>query len=282
MGNEAPEGRLFSRLYLDPQPHLEDSARFRNRILGYFWTIYDHAELHHKLPNIVLRELGVTLPFTGNYNFTAFFQTAAIHDVLSTITLVYAYLMGRGYKISAEQWRSSIERAIAEERVSYRIDSKGGIHRSIDGEFGRNRDTAIRALQSKRYGNVSTALASAYEKLERIQQDNKGAVRDCFEAVETLAKLVCDTGTGLDANFVEKRLKPLCQKLYGTDPHATSTSTRLMSAFADWVDAAHPYRHGQKSELPVVLPDDIAIALISACAVFVRWLVDIDRYAGTL
>jgi hypothetical protein len=72
-------------------------------------------------------------------------------------------------------------------------------------------------------------------------------------------------------------MEPRVQKLYAADPVATMAGARLAQSFADWVDAAHPYRHGQKSEEPVEPPEELAVLLVSQGASFVRWLVDLDQ-----
>jgi hypothetical protein len=81
----------------------------------------------------------------------------------------------------------------------------------------------------------------------------------------------------LASNFVEKRLKPLANRAYGSDRPTASTAARMLSSFDDWVNAAHPFRHGHNTEVPVSLPDDLAVLLVSQGAGFIRWLADIDR-----
>ena len=50
----------------------------------------------------------------------------------------------------------------------------------------------------------------------------------------------------------------------------------LVDALADWINAAHFYRHGQGSEEPVQPPLELAIAMVSSGGSFLRWIADLD------
>lgn len=271
------EGKLFSRQYLDPGAATLDSVRFRTRLYGYFQR-YVQDRLHHVVESFIRSDLGVKVPNHGTGAiFSRFFDQAEMRDVLDTITIVSNVLGSAGYTREAAAWIAEVENAFRTENLSYRVDSKGGVHRTVDAEFDRNKTSAIGCLDDPRYGAVRAALQASFEKLEKSSPDGKGAARDMFEAAETLTKIMCDTGEALDTGFVEKRLKPLVQKLYGDDPRDNSTAARLLSSFSDWVNAAHPYRHGHNAEIPLSLPVDMAIMLMSEGAAFIRWLAAIDQ-----
>lgn len=274
-----PLGQLYSRLYVDAGAPAPDSVRFRTRLEAYFSTMALPPDVNHAFALTVQRELGVTVPsLMYGYDWAGFLAQAGIADVLSCITLLIQFLRSKRWA-QEKLLHHFVERALREENLHYTIDEEGGIHRAVDKEFVRNRESALKALGQTRYAAVADALNHSFEKLEQQIPDNKGAVRDCFESAETLTKLLLNTGEGLDAGFVNKRIVPLCERVYNGDAAARMTACRLAAGFADWVNAAHPFRHGQKTEEPTVLPDDLAVALISQGASFVRLLVDVDRRA---
>jgi hypothetical protein len=237
-----------------------------------------HSGLRPDVARLIRSSIGVTVPsFGAALAFGRFFEQAEMRDVLDTITIVWNALYSNGRHSTADRWAADIEHAFRTENLSYRVDAKGGVHRTVDAEFDRNKTSAIGCLDDQRYTAIRSALQAAFDKLERSSPDRKGAARDMFEAAETLTKIMCDTGESLDSTFVEKRLKPLVQKLYGDDPRENSTASRLLSSFSDWVNAAHPYRHGHNSEVPLSLPVDMAIMLMSEGAAFIRWLAAIDQ-----
>ena len=121
------------------------------------------------------------------------------------------------------------------------------------------------------------ALAKIYRYCayqERSHQEVKNKLLEfrlsSDETDELLSRLITE-------GFVNERIRPLADRIYRSDAATASTGGRMVSSFADWVQAAHPFRHGQRTEVPIVLPDDLAILLISQGASFIRWLVDFDR-----
>jgi len=229
---------------------------------------------------MLTRELGVEMPLaTSNAGKLAeFFKKAETHDVLDAVTLIYGLL--RDYFHSPDvrrECKAFVERAVKKGNLVYTVDEVCGVHPLVDREFERNIATTIAGLGTARYEAARTAFEAAEAKLEQTPADTKGAIRDTFEAAEILTKLISNSGKALTASFVTGGFQPRVQKLYGSDSVATMVGARVAQSFADWVDAAHPYQHGQKTEEPVEPPEELAILLVSQGAPFVRWLVDLDR-----
>lgn len=269
---------MYSRLYLRPDAFLKDSDRFRIRMAGYYTQFLDTTyHLTGQFAKAVQLELGVTVPMGYNgYLVSDFFRKAELRDILSAITIIFRLL-----KISSpatgNSFREFTGRAIAEEQLGFRLDSKCGVHPLIDTEFERNRIATLSGLGLPRYSAVGAAFDMAFDKLEQAPIDGKGALRDMFEATEIIFKLLTGSNASLDAGAVKKDMQSLIDKTFADEIHARSTATRLVLSFADWVNAIHPFRHGQKTEEPVTVPDDLLVLMMSQGAGFIRWLVDLDQ-----
>lgn len=280
--NNRPQGRYFSRVYLERGPALSDSPRGRTRIYGYFAHLTEQpGSLRTAIAQSIRMELGVQVPIATyiGYDFDAFFKKADMRDVLDAITITHEALQATSQRHKAEEWRTDVARVFAEEGLLYTVDAKCGVHRAIDAEFDHNRASAIRALAGPRYAAVLQATGSAFGKFEQPRQDLKGAIRDIFEAAETLFKVAtASSNVNLTATSIRKHLQPLVNKVYATaDPPTISTAGRMLSSFESWVDAAHPFRHGHQTETPVSVPEELGVLLLSQGASFLRWLADIDR-----
>jgi hypothetical protein len=271
-------GELYSHLYIERGDTQSDSSRFRARLGQYVETHF--AKEAYGYRSMIIMELGV-VDFPGGHTWENalgnFFRKSPIADVLSAVTLIYRKYSGEIWqKPTGDAWRDFVQRALREENVGYSIDSAAGIHPIVDKEFDRNLVTALRGLEGARYNAVRTAFEASTAKLAQVPTDTKGAIRDIFEALETLTKLISASGKSLTAAFIKAELEPRLQKLSG-DPVTTMSSARSLQSLSDWVDAAHPYRHGHEAENPVNPPVELVILLASQGASFLRWLADIDR-----
>lgn len=157
------------------------------------------------------------------------------------------------------------------------MDDKCGVHPVIDREFERNRTSALASLVDARYTAVRHAVEAAFEQLNGVPMDGKGAARNVFEAAESMFKIVAETGADLTESAVDKNLRQMCDRLFSSDEQLKSMAGRLLSSFSKWVAALHPYRHGHDRDRPLTLPDDVAVLVVSEGATFIRWLVDLDR-----
>jgi hypothetical protein len=53
-------------------------------------------------------------------------------------------------------------------------------------------------------------------------------------------------------------------------------ASKLLSAFKDWIDAAHFYRHEAGREEPIQPPLTLRVQMVSVGATFLRWLAELD------
>lgn len=119
---------------------------------------------------------------------------------------------------------------------------------------------------------------SAHEKLSQVPPDTKDAIRAAFEAMEILTKLMVGSKKlkRLGSAEVEKYLKPMVKNAYTDDEVALNAANQFLSGLSDWINAAQIYRHGQEVEEPAEPPVDLAVAMVSTGAAYLRWLVKLD------
>lgn len=266
---DQPEGQLFSRVYLDRGTPARDSPRFRNRLASYCQDQI-HIENRREIGALIRRELGITLQH--NYYVSGWFLEPALRDVLDTITLVWRHCKQRNQH---HVWHAFVQRVMREENIGYRLDDEAGVHYYVDEEFERNRFATLENLSDAQYAAVANLFESAHGYLD--DGDARAAVRSVFDAVEVLSKQMVGGKkiTSLGATNVEKHLKPIARQVY-TDT-AWDAANQLLNGLADWINSIQPYRHGQKDPHP---PMDLAIAMVSSGASYLRWLVEIDQQAN--
>jgi hypothetical protein len=285
MADNIPEGEFYSTLYVKPGAPLDDSDRFRRRIAAYFLRnlYYYDSEFSNAIGAKIEIETGADYFSSppGSRDFEKFFLDAPIVDIFTAISIIWRILESYDDESaddeSALHWRQFIERTFKEENLSYRVDSKCGIHPAVDQEFERNRVSSLAVLSEPRYAAVLHAAEAAFKQLDALPMDGKGAARNIFEAAESMTKILTGSGSNLDEGFVNKELRRIVDKVFAGDEQLKITANRLLSGFGKWVDAVHPFRHGHDREQPLVLPEDVAVLAVSQGASFLRWLADLDR-----
>jgi hypothetical protein len=278
VSNEAkPTGELYSRVYIERGKPTRDSERFRARLAAFFGEAMEIVE--GEVAKMISIEIGTKVPIAlgiePRYQFSKFFGQADLLDVLNSITLIWKVVAHRRIANLAERWLAFVRRVMREENVGYSIDDRGGVHPFIDQEFERNRAATVAALGTSRYAAALKEFEAAHAALEELPPDGKTAIRAVFESAEAILKLMFKVQR-LNTKAVNDQLKPAVQRLYAGNKPALEASNHLLGALGDWVDAAHNYRHAAGTEEPQPPPLDLAIALVSTGASWVRWLADID------
>jgi hypothetical protein len=284
MADEPPTGEMFSRVYISHQEPLNDSPRFRERLLANYQQLIAvvgrREPFTFKFAQIVEREIGVSFP-SGyrSYDTGTFFRDAEIKDVLSAITLIYELLSTANrhfetyasrFQSLANPWKNRVARIMQEEGVKYRLDDACGVHPLYDDEFERNRASAIKALSGTNTQSVLDAFQTATDALDT---DCKAAIRSAYEAVETLAKLLSPKSFNtINDKVITKYIRPIVDVQLADDDVARSAANKFLTGLADWISAAHPYRHGQDQEEPAQPPLDFTVAMIGTAASYLRWL----------
>ncbi len=170
-----------------------------------------------------------------------------------------------------EEFVSFIAKVFAEENLCYAIDRDGYIHPLIDQEFSTGAVAILRGLA--KVPAVQKEVDQCYAEMAKLQPSYKRAVRAMFEAIEILAKRMTSSAR-LDGATVKGELATIVVAKLGTDTTAQHACRKAMISFASWVDGAHFYRHGQRDDEPIDIPEPLAIQMISAGASFLRMLLD--------
>lgn len=219
------------------------------------------------------REIGLDVT-----SLERFLVACGVEDFLDSVTiLINAFPVKFQHALTDEA-----HRIFKEEHLAYEIDMGAGIHPFIDASFSSNVGATIIALGDKRFSAVLTHFQASIDLLgSGPKAEGAAAIREAFLAAETLFKLTApNTPIGLGAKELEA-IRPLIAQRYNADEQARNAASKLVSSFADWIDAAHFYRHGQKAEEKSKPPEELAVLLVAQIAAFIRWLASIARDGGT-
>lgn len=271
---QGAEGVRFSLNYLSRGEPTRDSMRMRRRLLS---AATDHTS--GELASKIQAELGVTVPHTGTgYFWSQYYETCELRDLLDTVTIIAVDLAQ--YSLTRDKWVAKIARIFREENVGYRVDTRGGVHFAVDDEFERNWASSIGALASSKFSAAREHFEAAHKALDAHPIRTREAIRQTFEGVETVFRLLLPDAKLLGSSEVEKRLRPMVLDRY--EGNARNAASKQVGALKEWVEGAHPYRHGQGVEETDNPPLDVAVLMVSAGAGFVRWLAQLVAAKDTL
>jgi hypothetical protein len=276
---DVPRGQRFSHVYVARGEPTQDSPRMRRRIaslIGAIRDLYSDTDFEH----VVEEKLGIASPRSSSDVWTGLLAKWELFDVLDLATLAYRFLEAKRSRgmhdpRSPERWIEGVREIFAEENVHYTVDDRGGVHFKYDEEFARNTAAAVAALQSPRYANARDNYEKSLAALSGGAPDFKTAIRANFAAVEVVFKLLLPSSPRLTASDADA-LGPLVQKALAGDAAAQSASAKMLSAFKDWVNVAHVYRHEQGQEEPTQPPIALAISILSVGSTYLRWLAETD------
>jgi hypothetical protein len=284
--DKRPIGKQYRETYQARGDPALDSEFFRVRLYALLET-NEIPMRNAELLRLFTQSMGIR-----DASFDGVVQKASIERLLSFITVLYEVLtqqasnssyMGEYDGMIARKAPATLIRDVGrlfrEEGMAYEIDEQGGIHPLVDSEFQRNRHATLISLSSSRYTNVDHSYRAAFTRLTLQSFDTKAAVRDIFDAAESLFKLMlAPRNPDLNTNSVESDLRPMIDRsLAGSDIATKQAFGRTLSSFGKWADACHPYRHGQQSETIVAPPSDLATLLLGQGASFIRWLAAVDQ-----
>jgi hypothetical protein len=271
-------GKPFTRVYRVPDELRTDSMKFRRRLSAHVWALNDN--LQNRIREHLEVEHGIVLPVGPNYyDWRSFFTESDFGEVLDSITGIYNCMRKYGYQSDAPNWKKFIGRARDEESVGYRLDDQCGVHFRIDEHFEHTRLATLNGLGKHRYAAARQAFESGTGALDGASPDTLTAVRGVFEACEEVFKLMLGgKANRLTRGHSDNYLKPLVETLYSGRDWAVAE--RMLSAFADWVDGMHNYRHAQGVPDPSPPPLELAVAIIDSGAAYLRWLIEIDTKAS--
>lgn len=240
--------------------------RLFNSLGGYNSSLISAGDLEF--------ELGVEVPRGGiSHLWDRFFESCSLHDLLDTITIIASH-KDVAQSSRQGQWVRGVSKIFEEEHVHYRLDTRGGVHFAIDGEFAFNQACALKALESPRYRAARSHFEAGQQALDASPPRTRDAIRQTFECVETIFKLMFSDVSQLGASEVMKKLRPIIDRNFkGSEK---DTASQLLEGFKSWINSAHPYRHGQGVEVPDNASLDTAVLSVSLGATYARWLLSLE------
>jgi hypothetical protein len=271
MSDTINPGGFYRFNYQRSSVPLDDSPTARRRLYRLFMLLTNEGTRNRFVDLVELR-LGVEYP-TGTYNarHDRFWEKWPIGVVLSAITVWH--LLNDNSQL-AERIVKGVQTIFDEEHLNYRIAPEGGVHPRIDDLFERDRSATIAGLEHPRFTAARIALQKAFAQLKTDYPSGKGLIREVFEATESTYLVVVANPkvNRLNAQTVTKDLKPKLLSRYASFGDAEDKVERLLLQFKNWVDTAHPYRHGTAAEQEHEAPVDYAILMASQGMGFIRFL----------
>jgi len=276
MSDDIPVGLPFSQAYLRPGNPVQDDPRFRRRLSALFGLIgIPNAD---PLVTALKLRAGIIVPsvYMGS-DWNQFFEKNPIVDVLDSIGIIYGLLRASLPK-AADHWKTGVATILSEQAMAYRLDEECAVRRLVDEEFDRTRAAAIAGLGAAKYRVAREFFDKAVDALEQTPPDAAGMVRNVFLANEEVFKLMFPAVDRLATGNARNHLKP--ENSVGTQS-AKTASAEMANAFAKWVAACQQYRHApgeihQGGEDTAAPPLNLAIAMMSSGATYLRWLIAID------
>jgi hypothetical protein len=266
-------GARFTHVYLRTTEMLQDSKRARVRVAALF-SPYEETNLMNILAHQVEMELGVRVPYNGGYRIKRFIEDCDLNDFLDFFSIITTNADTFG-KALVDYIRNTSQRIFREERLRYVINANGGVRFSADAAFETHVQATIKNLSRPEFKAAAAAYDACLTELAGAPPDRKAAIRHIFEAVEILFKMLHRGVPRLGDSEIKQNLVPLLVAS-DLDPTALQASKKVANSLADWVNAAHFYRHGQVSEEPVQPPFSLAVLLVDQGASFIRWLAELN------
>lgn len=274
-----PVGQLFTKVYRDRGEPRDDAPKFRVQLHHALREIF--ADEYPALGRYIGGQTGVEVPSSQggmriSYRFDEYINDCPLDELLDFLTLVFHFAEARGMRSFGYTWIDRVRAALATHNMAYEMDRLGGMHHKVDAAFARSQELTLACLADAKFEAARVDTEAAFDCLTDIHRNPKMAVGNIFMAAESVFKLVLGKAINLTSGTVGKELRLLVQrKITEFDQAASQSYNAVVSSFADWVDACHPYRHGQKDPNVVEPPMDLAIVLTTQGADLIRWLVSL-------
>ncbi len=276
----------YSQIYVEKPSNLSDSPKLRKRISSYYHSYIHYEKIHCRqsekiydviIANLIEQEVGIGIEKTYNgfsvtYHTVKLLLNCSINDFLDCISVIDSVLTDTTKK----DWIEFVERVFREENMPYTLGSDGVVHLYVDEEFSNSYEATISLLSLDRYEHTKVIYENSYNHLRSDKQNTRSAIKDMFESIETLSKLMDNKIKRLGAKEVNNNLKPICDRVI-SDEDEKDFINLMISGLAEWVNAHHKYRHGQGKEEHTPPSLDSAILSLSVGSAYLRFLMQIDQ-----
>lgn len=220
------------------------------------------------------RLVGIEIPH-GNYDgrplWTHFLKTAPIDYVLTVLTLGWQRLNADvGSRKAVAPYVEAIRAALSDENLSYRMDDDGSFSYAVDDDFSLQRAETLKGLGHAALTTARDHYEAAFKAMNE-PKDTRSAVREMYEAVEVVARLIAPKYKNLNGTMIRgELLQAALSSGEGDDTERKEAWPRMFDSFDDWVSAIHFYRHGQPSGRTVT--EDFAVFVMSTGGGYLRLL----------
>ncbi|KQQ15522.1 hypothetical protein ASF56_23850 [Methylobacterium sp. Leaf122] len=267
----------FSDIYFQPSALQDDSPRMRAQLAATYTNVVNFNE-RQEARDYIQQHCGVMARSSKSYDpLDIHFLQGNLRDVLDSITAIADWLDSQQYFGDKKTWLSEVQRIFDQQHVKYALDSHGTVRLRVDKDFEVQREATLSGLNLIRYAAVRVEFEAAYRALSATHGDGKQAVRSVFEACEVTFRLMFPNTRRVGAPEIGANLTPLVEQHYADDLPALEAAKKLVQGFAAWVASAQFYRHGQGQEEPNQPPLEVAVAVLSSGASYLRWLVHLDQ-----
>lgn len=282
MTTNAPEGGLFSLVYLRTDEVFLDNERMRRRLSSLFQVVLGDRDTD--FGKYLEAELGVRIVRFGTMSayvdWDEFFDGSPSSDVLDSVTLLARHLKATGTDRMVSSLRVKVQRIFDELQIGYQLDERCGVHRKIDGAFQANREIVLKGLGGDRFRAARQHLEMCDKALLGDSMDGRQAIRCVFDAVENVFKLTW-RATHVNGAEIANKLRPAVERLFAGENEFLRANLKEVESFKAWVEAAHFYRHEAGRPEPTQPADDLTILMVSQGLSFVRWLAWISELERT-
>jgi len=241
-----------------------------------------NIDINDAIAQRIEREVGISVPRGVNsFSIDRFFKNEKIEDVLDAITVVYEGLEEttprRGaHRRHGEEFRVFVNQVFKEEGIAYLMSADGSVNFNPDEEFEANRTLTLGALAEPQFNAALTAFNNAYSAFHSEPPNYKSALKDIFEANESIFKNITKEER-LTKHCIVKSKSTLSTLAKNPDPTSSKAFDSILNSYIGWVDAMHNYRHaggGTVYDNPTLEFTTLALSNGSA---YLRWLVSIAK-----
>lgn len=274
-----PVGQLFTRVYRDRGEPRHDDPKFRVQLHHALHEIF--AKEFYSLGKFIGGQTGIEVPhsdggFGNSYDFDQYLNECPLDELLDFITLVVRFAESKKVRVRGYTWMDRVRAALETHNMAYEVDRMGGIHHKVDIAFTRSQELTLACLADDQFKAAMVEVEAAFNYLTAVHPNTKMAVVRIFMAAESVFKVVLSKSINLTSGTVGKEFRHLVHsKIAGCDQATSQSINALISSFAHWVDACHPYRHGQSDPNVIEPLMDLAIVLVTQGADLIRWLVSV-------
>lgn len=240
---------LFVHRYLDRKLPAIDSERFRVRVAAAVDILMGGISDVSPIANAIRFRAGIEIPvgrYNGIFQWSNFVKKAPIGDVLSVLTVCVQTDMQRtAIRNEQQALVEFISGALSDENLAYRIDPDGSFRYAVDEDFALQQIATLQSLDDPRLQSAREHYEAARKALNE-PMDTRAAVREVFEAVEVVARLIAPAHQNLHPKLVRgELLQATLATLPGDDVQRAKGWPSMFDSFAEWVTATNNYRHGQ-------------------------------------